>query len=208
LYTHLAQLLPTGRPVTFLPGERIFSQGDTADQIAIIGFGIVKITASTAGGREALLGLRGAGELVGELAAIDRRPRSATVRALDRVQVRMVPAAAFRQFLRAYPEALLAVLAAVISRLREADRRRIEFADCDVPERVRLLLAELVGTHGRTAADGTVIIGLALSQEEIASATGASREAVAKALRRLRDQQIITTSRRRIAVHDVDRLIG
>jgi CRP-like cAMP-binding protein len=203
------QLLPEGRPVRFQPGEQIFGQGEASDHIAIISAGIVKITAATASGREALLGLRGAGELVGELAAIDGSPRSATVRALDRVQARLVPAVIFRQFLRTHPDALFAVLAAVVVRLRESDRHRLEFVDCDVPERVRLLLAELVRSHGRPESDsGTVRIGLGLSQQDIAGATGASREAVAKALRELRRQGIVTTGRRRITVRDVPRLLG
>lgn len=209
LREHLAQLLPEGRPVRFQPGDQIFGQGEASDHIAIITAGIVKISAATASGKEALLGLRGAGELVGELAAIDGSLRSATVLALDRVQVRLVPAATFRHFLLAHPDALMAVLAAVVVRLRESDRHRLEFVDCDVPERVRLLLAELVGTHGRPDSDGvTVRIGLALSQQDIAGATGASREAVAKALRELREQGIVTTGRRQIAVRDLARLLG
>lgn len=208
LRERLARVLPDGRPVRFLPGERLFSQGETSDHIAIIVAGIVKITAATASGRETLLGLRGAGELVGELAAVDGSPRSATVCALDRVEARLVPAATFRHFLCTHPDALMAVLAVVITRLREADRRRLEFAEYDVPERVRLLLSELIQTHGQPTTDGTVIIGLPLSQQEIAGATGASREAVAKALRRLREDGIVTTGRRRITVHKPGELVA
>lgn len=202
----LAQLLPEGRLVHFSPGQKVFAEGDLSDHIVIISSGIVKITASTAIGREALLGLRGAGEMVGELAALDGSVRSATVRALDHVAARLIAASVFRRFLREHPDALLAVLAAVIARLREADRRRLEFAGFDVQDRVSLLLAELVGTHGEVGPDGEVTIGLALSQEEIAGATGASREAVAKALRRLRDTGTISTGRRRIIVRRVEGL--
>jgi CRP/FNR family cyclic AMP-dependent transcriptional regulator len=203
---YLAPLLIEGRSVAFAPGQKIFSQGEASDHIAIIRAGVVKITAVTASGREALLGLRGAGELVGELAAMDGRPRSATVRALDQVRAQLVLTTTFRNFLLAHPDALLAVLAAVITRLREADRRRLEFVGSDVQQRVGLLLTELVRTHGRRTSGGSIIIGLALSQEEIAGATGASREAVAKALQGLRKQGIISTGRRRIIVHDAIRL--
>ncbi len=200
LRRRMADLLPSGRLVTFQPRETIFGEGEASDHIAIIVGGIVKITALTSSGREALLGLRGAGEIVGELAALYGSRRSATVRALDEVQARLVAASVFRQRLRDNPDALFAVLEAVIGRLREADRRRLEFTGSDVQERVSLLLAELAGTHGEVAADGTVTIGLRLSQEDVAGATGASREAVAKALRRLRLRGIVTTARQRIVV--------
>ncbi len=199
-------LLPDGRTVGYGPREKIFGEGDESTHIAIVLRGIVKITAATLSGREALLGLRGAGEIVGELAALYGSPRSATVRALDRVEARLIAASAFRQCLQQHPDALFAVLAAVIGRLRESDRRRLEFTGFDVLERVSLLLAELARTHGEAAPDGAVTIGLRLSQEEVAGATGASREAVAKALRELRRRGAVTTARQRIVVLDPDAL--
>ena len=207
LRQRMADLLPDGRTVSYQPREKIFGEGDDSDHIAIIVAGVVKITASTSNGREALLGLRGRGEIVGELAALYGSPRSATVRALDTVTARLVAASAFRQSLRQHPDALFAVLEAVIARLRESDRRRLEFAGFDVLERVCVLLAELARTHGAQAEGGAVVIGLPLSQEEIAGATGASREAVAKALRLLRGRGLVTTSRQKIVVLDLAALM-
>jgi CRP/FNR family cyclic AMP-dependent transcriptional regulator len=203
----LAHILPSGRLVHFAPREKIFGEGEPSDHIAILLAGIVKITASTASGHEALLGLRGAGEIVGEFAVLSGNPRSATVRALDDVRARLVPASAFVNALRQHPDALFGLLHAVVDRLRESDRRRLEFAGSDVRARVARLLAELAGTHGQPAADGSVTIGLALSQTEIAGATGASREAVAKALRTLRTSGAVATSRRRITILDRDALM-
>jgi CRP-like cAMP-binding protein len=199
----MSALLPNGRLVTFAPRASVFTEGEESDHIAIIMSGIVKITASASNGREALLGLRGSGEIVGELAALYGSPRSATVRALDEVHARLVPASVFRQRLRQNPDALFAVLEAVIGRLRESDRRRLEFTGSDVLERVSLLLGELARTHGQAAANGAITIGLRLSQEEVAGATGASREAVAKALRQLRDRGLVSTARQRIVVLNV-----
>jgi CRP-like cAMP-binding protein len=203
----LAEILPAGRVVRFAAREKLFSEGEPSDHIAIILEGVVKITASTANGREALLGLRGAGEIVGEFAALYGSPRSATVRALDDVRARLVPASAFLNGLRRHPDALFGLLHAVIGRLRESDRRRLEFAGSDVRERVVRLLAELAETHGEPAADGSITIGLPLSQAEVAGATGASREAVAKALRALRDSGAVATSRQRITILDRDTLM-
>jgi CRP/FNR family cyclic AMP-dependent transcriptional regulator len=202
LRRRMADLLPEGRSVSYQPRDKIFGEGDDSDHIAIILCGIVKITASASNGREALLGLRGSGEIVGELAAIYGSPRSATVRALDTVKARLVAASVFRQCLREHPDALFAVLEAVIGRLRESDRRRLEFTGFDVLERVSLLLAELARTHGVPAGGDAVAIGLRLSQEEMAGAAGASREAVAKALRLLRERGLVTTSRQKIVVLD------
>jgi CRP/FNR family cyclic AMP-dependent transcriptional regulator len=202
LRQRLADLLPPGRLVAFQARDRIFREGEHSDHIAIVVRGVVKITVSARNGRQALLGLRGPGEIVGELGVLYGSPRSASVQALDGVTVRLVSGQDFRRCLTDHPDAMLSVLGAVIGRLREADRRRLEFAGFDVPDRVVLLLAELVGTHGTAATDGSVTIGLRISQEEIAEATGASREAVAKAFRLLRQRGLVTTARRRIVVLD------
>ncbi|MBB2943628.1 CRP-like cAMP-binding protein [Actinoplanes lutulentus] len=186
--------------MSYRPRGKIFGEGDPSDRIAIVLRGVVKITAATANGREALLGLRGMGEIVGELGAIYGSPRAASVWALNLVQVRLIPASTFQRCLLDHPDAMLAVLGAVIARLRESDRRRLEFTGSDVLERVSMLLAELARTHGETAADGSVSIALPLSQEEIAGATGASREAVAKAFRRLRAIGAVATARQRIVI--------
>jgi CRP-like cAMP-binding protein len=196
----MADLMPGGRVVSYRPRDKVFGEGDDSNHIAIILGGVVKITASTSNGREALLGLRGGGEIVGELGAIYGSPRSATVRALDVVTARLVAASVFRQCLRDHPDALFAVLEAVIVRLRESDRRRLEFTGFDVLERVSVLLAELARTHGARTDDGAVTIGLRLSQEEIAGATASSRDAVAKALRHLRERGLVTTARQKIVV--------
>jgi CRP/FNR family cyclic AMP-dependent transcriptional regulator len=203
----LAEILPAGRVVRYAPRATLFTEGEPSSHIAFLLGGIVKITVSAADGREALLGLRGAGELVGEVAALHGSPRTATVRALDTVQARLVPAPAFLHGLRTHPDALWGLLYAVLDRLRESDRRRLEFAGSDVRERVAGLLVELAGTHGERAADGSVTIALRLSQTDIAGATGASREAVAKALRSLRADGAVATSRQRITVLDRDALV-
>lgn len=184
----------------------LLAEGGEPGHVAIIVGGVVKITASAAAGREALLGLRGAGELIGELSVLDGRPRSATARALNDVTARLVPASVFRRWLREDADAMFAVLGGLVARLRESDRKRLEFTGFSVLERVSLLLAELALTHGSPAPGGGTEIGLRLSQEEIAGATVASREAVVKALRELRGQGLVRTARQRIVVLDPARL--
>ena len=78
-----------------------------------------------------------------------------------------------------------------------------DFLGCS--SRVSRRLVELTAEHGREADDG-VTITLPLTQEELAGWTGASREAVAKSLRTLRDLGWIGTGRRSIQVRDSDAL--
>jgi CRP-like cAMP-binding protein len=113
-----------------------------------------------------------------------------------------VPAAEFTDFLATHPGAALELLRSVTRRLRAADRRRAEFGSMDVVSRLAKLLLELADRYG----DGSSI-GISLTQEELAGWAGASREAVVKALRVLRERGLIETARREIRIVDRDALL-
>ena len=106
--------------------------------------------------------------------------------AVEPVTLLVIPASAFRTFLRDRPSVALAMLAMLSSRLRASDRRLAEFAAADTLGRVCARLAELCDTYGEAAEGGSVRITLPLSQEDLAGWTGASLESTAKALRALR----------------------
>jgi CRP-like cAMP-binding protein len=149
--------------------------------------------------------VRGPGELLGELGSIDGQPRSASAVALEPVEALVVPAADFRSIIERSPRAAVHLLGVVAGRLREADRRRVEYAAFDTVGRVAARLVELAGRYGEPGPEG-VLIDLTITQEELAGWTGASREAVSKALHQLRGLGWIETGRRRIRVLDLDEL--
>src|SRR5207342_283186 len=117
----------------------------------------------------------------------------------------VVPIAAFADYLRSHGDAAIALLQLVTARLRDADRKRVESAAYDIPGRVARRLLELAERFGEPDGQG-VRIGVALSQDELAGWVGASREAVAKALRVLRDRGFVTTGRRTMTVLDLEGL--
>ena len=133
-------------------------EGDTADNVLFVVEGRLKVLTTTPDGRELVLGLRGPGELLGELTAIaqDGRGRYATVVAMDDLQVRVITGEDFRAFLLEHPSGSLGLLTMLVERLREADRQRVEFGSLDVPHRVARLLVDLAesgsGRPPRTAA--------------------------------------------------------
>jgi CRP/FNR family transcriptional regulator, cyclic AMP receptor protein len=147
----------------------------------------------------------GPGELVGELAAIEDSPRSTTVTTLEPVDALVVPRTDFLALLNRRPRIALEILRVVARRLRYADAQRAEFAALDVAGRLAQRLVELCERFGTPLERGFEIV-LPLSQEELASWVGASREAVSKAFQLLRALQIVETGRRRVTVLDLDAL--
>ncbi|MFR9730272.1 Crp/Fnr family transcriptional regulator [Saccharopolyspora sp. MS10] len=181
-------------------GAVLFGVGDRSDHVLLIRSGRVKVWSMTARGAEAVLAIRGPGSVVGEFAAVDREPRGATVTALGPVRADVVSGAEFRRFLHRHPEVMFGMLAGVVARMRESDRYRVEFASSGVAERLARLLLELSREHGVLDSLGRRSIAITLSQAELAAAVSASREAVARVLRELRESGAISTQRRGITV--------
>lgn len=200
-----AELQRRARARHFKSGATVFHEGTPSDGVVVVVGGRVKVSTITASGKEVLLAIRGPGDLLGELSAIDGLARSATVSAVEPVEVLIIPSGEFRAFLEHSPRVALLLLETIGRRLRDADRKLVEFAAYDTVGRVAARLVELVEEHGQSSAAGYEIT-LPLSQEELAGFTGASREAVAKALHTMRELGWLITQRRRVTVVNLQAL--
>lgn len=198
-------LLARGAKRRYVAGRPLFQEGDRSDSVVVLLGGRVKVSYFTEDGREVVLAIRGPGALIGELSAIDGLPRSAGATALDDVDALIVPADGFRDFLATNPGVALALMQMLAEKVRDADRKRIEFAAYDTVGRVASRLVELAERFGDSSHEG-VRITLPLSQQELAGWTGSSREAVTKALHTLRSRGCIQTHRRGITVIDLEEL--
>ncbi|MEU4571508.1 Crp/Fnr family transcriptional regulator [Nonomuraea sp. NPDC023979] len=199
----LQAVLAAGRPRRWERGTTVMTEGDTSDWVLVLTAGRVKVSSHTSGGTEVVLAVRGPGALLGEMSAIDGSPRSATVTALEPVSGVVIRD--FTGFLQDHGRVAVLLLRLVTERLRDSDRKRIEYGAFDTTGRVATRLIELAERYGEQTPGG-LRVALPLSQDELAGWTGASREAVSKALRSLRDRGLIETGRRRVVVHDLDGL--
>lgn len=195
-----------GRRRSFRKGSFLLREGERSSHVFLIRQGRVKIVATTAAGHEVLFAVRGPGELVGELAALTSRDaaRTASLVALDAVEAQVVNGPDFLAFLEPRPRTLMLVVREIMDRLRDSDRRQVEFGSQPTIGRVAGYLAAMAEQEGKTVTGGIEIS--TLSQEELAGYIASSRESVARALTTLRRDGLISTGRRSIVVHDVEGL--
>lgn len=186
-------------------GEALFNEGNRSERIMILLEGRAKVARATEDGREALLALRGPGDLLGEMSAFDGEPHSASATALEDCEVLVLTTEEFTAFLEEHPHAAVTLLTMVTRRLRDADAKRADFLAYDAESRVARGLVELADRFGEPT-NGGVRIRVSLSQEELGGWLGASRESVSKALQIMRARRWIETHRREITVRDLDAL--
>ncbi len=199
-----SDLLSLGRPRAFRRGASIVVQGDHSDVVLVLMRGLVKVALDTDDGHEIVLSVLRPGDLIGEFEAVDHDggPRTASNVALEAVDTRVMTGEDFRCYLESHPGAALALLRAIIHRLRNADQRRIDSGSRDTVRRLAHLLAELADEHGRVTSAG-IDIDIPLTQQELASLIASSRESIVRSLRSLRSRRLVTTARRRITIRDL-----
>lgn len=193
-----------GRTRDFHRHQVLLSEGADSDEVLLIEQGLVKVLLSGGNGTELIAGFYGAGELIGELGVLEQAPRSATVIAHTQGSAVHVPRAVFLSLTRTNQEILLLVNRTLHQRLRSSDRRGLSVAFQDVPTRVAKMLLSWADSRGEQTEHGVAIRGM--SQKELAQSVGASAKTVDAALKRLRAEGLVETSRLRYLLPDPHRL--
>lgn len=162
-------------------GSVIVSHEEPGDALFVIASGKVKVVLYGDTGREIILSILRDGDFFGEMALLDRQPRSANVVAVEDSQLFGLDREAFQTHLTAHPTTALAVLAEMSRRLRHADEVIGNLALLDVYARVARVIRDLAQKQGEPA-DGGLLIKERPTQQEIAGLIGTSRETVSRAL--------------------------
>jgi CRP/FNR family cyclic AMP-dependent transcriptional regulator len=199
------RLLDCGTMREYPADRRLITQGDATTFVIVLLDGVVKVTGVSSVGREALIAIRVGGDLLGELAAIDNRPRSCTVTACGLVTGCVIVQADFLAILARDRSLAEAVNRSMVAKLRAGTERRMEFAAFDAPTRFARVLRELAGTYGERSGD-RVTISWPLTQSELASLASVAEPTAQKALRQLRDAGVISTGYRSLTVEDFSAL--
>lgn len=190
---------------TYGRGEVLCFEGDTSAYVVVILDGMAKVFTTSEDGHESVLGVRGPGDTVGEMGAFGHGPRTATVTALNRLTGLVMDGERFHAYVESSPNAGRAFNRQVLSRQAESDRR-LAMGGADGERRLAALLCELSERFGVPGPGGEIDIDLPLSQTELGSWAGKSREMVARAYHAWRDAGVIRNGRRTITIVDPDEL--
>jgi CRP/FNR family cyclic AMP-dependent transcriptional regulator len=186
---------------TFGRGVIIFHKDSPGDTTYIIESGKVRIFVLSESGQEISVRICGTGEVFGELSMLDGLPRSAGAIAMEETLVLTLQREDFQELLAAYPHMAKGIMATLTARVRYTTQYAENLTFLDVEGRVAQRLLELVDQYGIQTADG-MEIALQLTQSDLASLVGATRERVNKVLATFRNQGLIELDAERIVVRD------
>ncbi|MDR3536488.1 MAG: Crp/Fnr family transcriptional regulator [Acetobacteraceae bacterium] len=163
-------------------GQTIFQKGEDGTSMMAVLQGRVRISAVSLEGKEVTLNVINPGDVFGEIALLDGKPRSADAVAVDDTLVLVLERRVVLPFLKANPDLLLRLLAVMCDRLRRTSVALEEIALFELPVRLARVLGQLADDYGRPSALGTRI-DFKLSQRDLSTLVASSRESVNKQLR-------------------------
>jgi CRP-like cAMP-binding protein len=152
-----------------------------------------------------VLAILGRGEVLGEMALINGKERSADATALEPSEALSVHRRDFIPFLERNPAICLRLLGVMSDRLRRTSEMVEDRSFLDLPGRLAKTLLDMGRTDGVDTKDG-LRIDMPMSQSAFGTMLGASRETINKQLKAWQDEGLIITGRRFVVLVDVDRL--
>jgi len=171
----------------------IINEGDPSEIFYVLLEGQVKVFVSDEKGKEVVINIQGPGSYFGEIAIIDKAPRSASVMTLEACRMAVVSRQDFMRCIGEHPEFALALIRRLVERVRALTEQIKGLALYDVYGRVAQTLTGLASEQ-----DGVQVIPQRLTHQDIANRVGASREMVSRILKDLTTGGYVRIEKRKI----------
>jgi CRP/FNR family transcriptional regulator, cyclic AMP receptor protein len=188
----LVGLLARATPVKLAADQVLFLAGDPGDGCYRLNEGLLKVSIASPKGAERILAILGPGSIVGDMAMIDGRTRSASVSALRDCSLSFVSRAAFETFAEQKPEIYKYLVAMLAVRLREADHLVAAGSFLPPKGRVACALLDLAKAFGRDVGGRRILIQQKITQSDVAAMAGIARENVSRILNEWMRLKLVT----------------
>lgn len=188
----------------YATGEQILGYLDRSTHVHFLAAGRARVIIYSAEGKAVVFTDLEPGAMFGEIAAIDRGPRSASVEALEACTVASLSADQFEALMQAEPSVAIATLRSVTAEVRRLSERVFEFSTLVVQNRIHAELLRLASAS--QPIDGEVLLSPAPSLSEIASRISTHREAVSRELSRLTAIGLLSREDGNLRITDLNRL--
>ncbi|MGH6947584.1 MAG: Crp/Fnr family transcriptional regulator [Kiloniellales bacterium] len=188
----------------YLRDQQIIGHQDESSDVFFIVSGSVRVTVYSPAGKEVTFRDMAAGEMFGELAAIDGKPRSAGVVALSNCTIASLTAQQFGRVLHEHPDFAVVTLKRLAETVRSLSERVFEVSALSVRNRIHAELLRLARSNMLN--ENRAAISPAPTHSAIASRISTHREAVTRELSKLSKSGLIERQGNKIVVNDVHRL--
>jgi CRP/FNR family transcriptional regulator, cyclic AMP receptor protein len=185
-------------------GQVVIGHQDETTDVFVVFEGSLRVELFSVNGREIIIADVGKGNIVGEFAALDEQPRSATVTATSDCTLASIPGPAFKKAVLGNLKTAEWIVTRLTGQIRLLTERLFEMNALAVRSRLHCELLRLALDNGVN--DNTATVSPSPTHQQIASKIGTHREAVTRELGYLQDQGITEQEGRKLTICDVERL--
>jgi len=182
---------------SFMPGEFIFWDGDTAEWFYIVVEGRVKVLKHSSLGKDFIIAFFGSGEMFGEVDDFEDKPYPASAQAVIETKVLGIKKEHFISFIVQHPQVFLRIISILGGRLRDAQNRLKDLAGERIEQRLAHTLLMLSSKLGAT---------IPFTRQELADMAGTTTETTIRFMSRLKDAGIISSARGKVNIIDETKL--
>lgn len=198
----ITRLEEQSRSRTFRKGAAVYLPSDQADSVFLLAEGRIRLCSITPDGKEAIMGFVEPGEVFGELALFESNSHEERAEAATDSTVVLMPGELLRQCMENSPKLAIGVTKLIGLRRARIERRLRSLLFRSNRERLVQLLLDLAEQYGQKNALG-VLIGISLTQQDLASIIGATRESVTMILGELKSEGLLHVARQKIFIRDI-----
>jgi CRP/FNR family cyclic AMP-dependent transcriptional regulator len=177
-----AALFATARTQRLKADQTLFTAGDPGDGCYRVEQGLLKVSVVSPSGGERILAILGPGTLVGELAMIDARPRSASVVAARDSELSFINRTSFEAVAQAHPQVYRHIVSLLVQRLRDTNMVVAAMSFLSLKGRVAQALLSLAEAFGHDVGSGRILVRQKVTQSDLAAMAGIARENVSRIL--------------------------
>jgi CRP-like cAMP-binding protein len=187
--------------------EIIFHQGDESQEFYIIVQGKIRVFTTSPSGGETSIVIFSVGDVIGEYAAVDSRPRSATAKAIAPTVLLAMTQDRLLQHMRNMPDLALGMIKLLAAKARWTAEYAEAVAQYDAADRLMHVLLQYSERLGEAVEPGRVYeLDLGLSQADLATLVGARREWINRILQDWRKRGLIDYRAGKIIILDLPRV--
>jgi CRP-like cAMP-binding protein len=187
-------------------GEIVFMPAPSPESIYVLEEGLVRIYRLSEGGLEATLGYVREGEVFGELAVFGDTPRESFAQAVEPSMVWKIPRRVFQPYVASRPGLAFEVSKQIGERLKRIESRVENLVFRDVRSRLIMILLELAKNFGQKREDGSVLLDVHITQAEIATLVGSTRQSVNVGFGELAEHGLVAREGRQLTILKPDEL--
>ena len=192
--------------ITYKKGQNLFYEGTRPMGVFCINYGKVKVYKMGSNGKEQILFIAKPGDFLGYRSLLSEEFYGASATVIEQAAICFVPKSDFLQILHSNPGFFQKLMKAVCHELGVMEEKLAQLAQKSVRERLAATIIMLKETYGMEG-DGSELIDIALSREDLANIVGTATETVIRLLSEFKSDGLIGLEGKKIKVIDSQRLV-